>query len=36
MAELHNSTTDVQRQKALRVIQGYAVDFRTLARQSDG
>ena len=36
MAELHDSTTDVQRQKALRVIQGYAVDFRTLARQSDG
>ena len=36
MAELHNSTTDVQRQKALRFIQGYAVDFRTLARQSDG
>ena len=35
-AELHNSTTDAQRQKALRVIQGYAVDFRTLARQGDG
>ena len=36
IAELHNSTTDVQRRKALRVIQGYAVDFRTLASQSDG
>ena len=35
-AELHNSTTDVQRRKAMRVIRGYAVDFRTLAGQSDG
>ena len=31
VAELHNSTTDVQRRKAIRVIRGYAVDFRTLA-----
>ena len=36
MAELHNSTTETQRRKALRVIQGYALDFRTLASQSDG
>lgn len=36
VAELHNSTTDVQRRKAMRFIRGYAVDFRTLAGQSDG
>ncbi len=36
VAELHNSTTDVQRRKAMRVIRGYAVDFRTLAGQGDG
>ncbi len=36
MAELHNTTTDIQRRKALRVMRGYAVDFRALASQSDG
>ena len=36
VAELHNSTTDVQRRTAMRVIRGYAVDFRALAGQSDG
>ena len=36
IAELHNSTTDAQRRKAVRVVKGYAVDFRALASQSDG
>ena len=36
VAELHNSTTDVQRRKAMRVVRGYAVDFRALAGQRDG
>ena len=35
IAELHNSTSDVQRRKAARVVKDYAVDFRTLASQSD-
>ena len=36
MAEVHNGTTDVQRRKALRVVRGYAVDFRALVSQSGG
>ncbi|TAG36847.1 MAG: hypothetical protein EAZ34_00755 [Polaromonas sp.] len=36
VAELHNSTTDAQRRKAMRVVRGYAVDLRTLAGQGDG
>ena len=36
IAELHNSTSPAQRQKALGVLKGYERDFRTLASQSDG
>ena len=36
IAELHDSTSPAQRQKALRVLQGYAQDFRALAAQRAG
>ena len=36
MATLHDSTSPAQRQKALRVLKGYAQDFRALARQREG
>ena len=36
IAELHNSTTPAQRQKAIDVLKGYAQDLRALASQNGG
>ena len=36
IAEMHNSTSPAQRQKAFSVLKGYEQDLRTLASQSDG
>ena len=36
IAELHNTTTAVQRRKALGVLKGYEQDLRALAGQNDG